>query len=83
MNYIDWCKEFFDKHPATSLGLLLGIILGLGFAAFGFWRTLVVAICVAAGLFVGWRIDQGKELDFDGLKNGFKERWQSVRRKQS
>ena len=43
MNFIDWCREFIYKHPATSLGLLLGVLLGLSFAAFGFWRTFFVA----------------------------------------
>lgn len=77
MNYIDWCKEFFDRHPATSIGLGLGAVLGLSFAAFGFWRTFVVALCVAAGLFIGWRVDIGKGFDLSGLK----ERWQGMRRK--
>ena len=34
MNCIEWCKEFFYKHPATALGLLFGVLLGLSFAAF-------------------------------------------------
>ena len=77
MNYIDWCREFFDKHPATSIGLVGGAVLGLGIATFGFWRTFVVAVCVGAGLYIGRRVDLGESFDFSPLK----ERWQNLRRK--
>lgn len=62
MNYLDWCREFCAKHPATSLGLAAGLVLGLAFAFFGFWRTFVVAACVGLGLFIGWRLDDGDDI---------------------
>ncbi len=62
MNYIDWCKDFYHKHPATSIGVVAGVVLGVSFAAFGFWKTIIVAVCVGLGFFVGWRLDH--ESDF-------------------
>ncbi len=62
MNYLDWCKDFYAKHPATSIGLAGGLVLGLSIAVFGFWRTLVVVACVAVGLFVGFRLDNGDDV---------------------
>lgn len=62
MNYLDWCREFYAKHPATSWGLAAGLLLGLAFAAFGFWRTIVVVVCVGLGLFIGWRLDDGDDI---------------------
>lgn len=47
------------------IGVGAGICLGLSFAVFGFWKTLVVAVCVAVGLFLGLRLDDGA--DFSDL----------------
>ena len=68
MNCIEWCKEFFYKHPATALGLLFGVLLGLSFAAFGFWRTFVVALCVAAGFILALRWMPARGLIFRLLR---------------
>ena len=65
MDYIEWFKGFFAEHPATVIGVGAGICLGLSFAVFGFWKTLVVAVCVAVGLFLGLRLDDGA--DFSDL----------------
>lgn len=62
MNYLDWCREFYAKHPATSLGLAAGLVLGLAFVGFGFWRTVVVLVCVGLGLFIGSRIDEADDI---------------------
>lgn len=78
MNFIDWCREFIYKQPATSLGLLLGVLLGLSFAAFGFWRTFVVGLCIAVGLYIGVKVDAGQGPDFQAIK----ERWQNRHKKQ-
>lgn len=62
MSYLDWFKEFYAKHPAVVIGVGAGAALGLSFAAFGLWRTLVVMLCVGAGLFVGLRVDGGDDV---------------------
>lgn len=62
MDYIEWFKEFFAEHPATVIGVGAGIVLGLAFAAFGFWKTLIVAVCVGGGLLVGLQLDNGTDV---------------------
>lgn len=62
MSYLDWFKEFYAKHPGLVIGAGCGAALGLSFAAFGFWRTLVVLACVGVGLFVGLRVDGGDDV---------------------
>lgn len=71
MNYLDWFKEFYAQHPSVVLGVAGGAAVGLGFAAFGFWRTLVVLLCVGAGLFVGLRVDSGEDV-LEGIKAFFR-----------
>ncbi len=61
MDYIEWFKGFFSEHPATVIGLCAGVGLGLSFAVFGFWKTLVVAVCVVIGLFFGVQLDNGED----------------------
>ncbi len=63
MNYVDWCKQFYAAHPGLCLGVAGGVLLGLSFAVFGFWKTLVVLICAALGLFIGLRLDAGDSPD--------------------
>lgn len=61
MDYIEWFKGYFAEHPATVIGVGSGIVLGLAFAVFGFWKTLVVALCVGAGLLIGLQLDNGND----------------------
>ncbi len=77
MNYIDWCKEFYAEHPAMSIGLLGGVACGLSIAVFGLCDTLVVAACVAVGVFIGWRMDSGD--DVGAWPDKVKSRWHEWR----
>ena len=61
MDYIEWFKGYFAEHPATVIGVGAGIVLGLAFAVFGFWKTLVVALCVGVGLLIGLQLDNGND----------------------
>lgn len=62
MSYLDWFKEFCRKNPAVVIGGCAGGLLGLSFSAFGFWRTLVVLVCAAVGLYLGLRVDGGDDV---------------------
>lgn len=61
VDYIEWFKGYFAEHPATVIGVGAGVCLGVAFAVFGFWKTLVVALCVAVGLLVGMQLDNGAD----------------------
>ncbi len=44
-----------------SIGLLIGLILGIIFLMFGFWKTILFCVFVAVGLFFGNKIDTDKK----------------------
>jgi len=45
------------EHRGASLGVLLGLGLGISVLVFGFWRTLFVTICCLVGLWLGRELD--------------------------
>ena len=45
------------EHRGASLGLMLGLGLGVSVLAFGFWRTLFVTLCCLVGLWLGRELD--------------------------
>lgn len=46
-----------DKHPGKFIGTSLGLVLGLLMVTLGFWRTLVLALFVILGFWLGKRQD--------------------------
>lgn len=50
-------NSFFHKHPALVLGTLVGLLIGLIFLVFGFWKTLIFVVIVAIGVFIGFMLD--------------------------
>lgn len=56
-------SELLGVHRGKVIGVLLGLIASVLFISFGFWKTLFIAICIAAGYFVGKKIDE--ETDFE------------------
>lgn len=48
----DWISA--NRH--TALYMLIGLVVAIGILCFGFWRTLLVALCVGTGYTLGsWR----------------------------
>ena len=48
----DWISA--NRH--TALYMLIGLVVAVGILCFGFWRTLLVALCVGTGYTLGsWR----------------------------
>lgn len=64
--------KFFDWYNANK-GLFWGIIIGLAiavlFLTIGFWRTLLIVVCVGIGAFLGSRPDIRESISdlFTGL----------------
>lgn len=46
-------KEFIKEHLGRIIGTSTGLIVGVLFLTIGFWRTLLLAICVFAGYYLG------------------------------
>ena len=48
------------EHRGKSVGILLGMILAVSILVIGFFRTLFIVLFMAAGLYVGKKIDGGE-----------------------
>lgn len=57
MTFLVWG---IDNHPGKLIGTSVGLVLGLLIVTLGFWRTLVVALCVILGFIIGKRQDDYK-----------------------
>jgi len=44
------------------LGTLFGVLLGLLYLLFGFWRMLVVALLILGGYYIGKKADEKERL---------------------
>jgi uncharacterized membrane protein len=55
-------KEFltlsFEKHRGKIIGLFCGLLLGIFILSLGFWRSLLLAICIAVGYWIGKMYDK-------------------------
>ncbi|MEW6573051.1 MAG: DUF2273 domain-containing protein [Bacillota bacterium] len=69
MNY----QELFERHRGKIIGIVLGLAFGWFAIVYGFWKALFVAACVAAGYFIGKRIDERVKLG-SFLDNLFREK---------
>ena len=57
--------RFILENRGKFLGGLLGLIIAVIFACFGFWLGLVILICTFLGIFVGSIFDNdGRLQDF-------------------
>ena len=57
-----------QKHQGLVLGALIGAVLGLVFIVLGFWKTLVIAFFVSAGVVIGIAIDSNPQIK-DAIKS--------------
>lgn len=55
-------KEIWQDHGGKIAGASFGFFFGILVIVFGFFQTLFVAICAAAGFVIGKRIDQKEDL---------------------
>ena len=71
----DLLTDLVTHHRGKVLGSLIGLVLALMVIRFGILWTIFIALCVAAGYFVGKRFDDDK----DGLFDVFERFWQRGR----
>lgn len=55
-------EEIWQNHSGKIVGIVAGLLIGVFIIAFGFFRTLFVLFCVAAGYIVGKRIDEKEDI---------------------
>ncbi len=51
-----------SRHWGKILGGLLGLIFALLVLYYGFWWSLFIYVCIALGLFIGWKLDASKDV---------------------
>ncbi len=56
--------ELLTRHWGKLAGALGGLVFALLVVRYGFWNGLFIVICIALGLYLGWRIDEHQ-----GLRN--------------
>jgi len=47
----------WQEHRGKVVGVILGLLFGSLTAVWGFWKALFIALCVAAGYFIGCYLD--------------------------
>lgn len=57
MDIMGFVTRMWEEHRHASIGVILGLCVGICFASFGFWKTLVVLICILIGLGIGKLVD--------------------------
>ena len=60
-----------DFQDSGKNGILAGFVLGLCILLLGFFQTLFLAVCMAAGGYLGKRMDDGDRI-FEGFRNFFR-----------
>jgi len=55
-------REIWDQHSGKIIGAIAGLLIGVFILTFGFFRTLFVILCVAAGCIIGKKIDEKEDL---------------------
>lgn len=55
-------RQFLAEHWGKATGGGLGLIIGLAIVIFGFWRSLVLFLCIGLGIFLGRQFDRHEGL---------------------
>lgn len=58
MDVMGFLAQLWENHRNACIGVIVGLLIGLCFVSFGFWKTVVVAICLLIGLLIGRFIDR-------------------------
>ncbi|UNC92363.1 DUF2273 domain-containing protein [Candidatus Contubernalis alkalaceticus] len=53
-------KELILNNWGKILGAICGLLLGLLFILYGFWKTLLIIGCLAAGIFLGFQLEKNQ-----------------------
>ncbi len=61
--------EIITQNQGKIIGVVVGLFLAILIIGFGFWKTLLIILCILAGYFIGKRIDDHKS--FSSLINKF------------
>lgn len=63
-------RQLLAEHWGKALGGLIGLLIGLTIIIFGFWRSLLLFVCIALGIYLGKMFDR-----HEGLQNVLQRFW--------
>ncbi|MGI5998357.1 MAG: DUF2273 domain-containing protein [Lutispora sp.] len=58
----DKLMNFFITHQGKIIGTLIGFLAGLFLLTLGFFKTLVLSICIAMGYYLGKKVDNKEDI---------------------
>ena len=61
-------QEAWENLRGCVFGAAVGAFCSISILLFGFWNMIFIGVCVAAGLWLGQRIDESDDLRFDRLR---------------
>lgn len=62
---MDWksiLMDLWENHRGRTIGLLIGLIVGILFITLGFFKTIFLMICIGLGFFIGDKVDNQEDL---------------------
>lgn len=60
---MDWLKklvEYYCSHQGAIIGGIIGLVTGIAFLVFGFFKVLFIALCVMLGYYIGKNASEGR-----------------------
>ena len=61
-------QEALENHRGCVFGAAVGAFCSISILLFGFWNMVFIGVCVAAGLWLGQRIDESDDVRLDRLR---------------
>lgn len=63
-------KDLLLNNWGKILGALLGLLIGLLFIWYGFWKTLLILLCLTGGVLLGIQLEKNE--NFNNLLDKFR-----------
>lgn len=58
----DKLAAFIISHQGKMIGALMGFLVGIFLLTLGFFKTLLLSICIAVGYYFGKKIDNKEDI---------------------
>lgn len=55
--------HLITEHSGKTLGVILGLIAGIIFLNYGFWRSIFIILCILIGYFIGKNLDDRTNIE--------------------
>ncbi len=52
-----------EYHRGKAIGIIAGLIAGILIVVYGFWKTLLIILCIVIGYGIGKSLDENGRVD--------------------